>query len=432
MREVHCEVLVVGAGPAGLAAAATAAAGGADVLVVDENPQVGGQIWRAEAGRRTGRAARGWIDAALARGARFLAGVTVFDAPHPPILSALDRTGTVLRLAAERTVLATGATERFLPFPGWTLPGVFGAGGLQAMVKSGMAVAGERVVVAGSGPLLIAVAAFLKARGARVLGVFEQAPRRTVRRFGAGLVRHPTKLVEALGLLARLRGVPILHDALPVRAEGSSRLEHVVLTAGGSEHRVETDLLACGFGLVPAVGLARLCGCAVEQGKVVVDALQRTSVPHVFAAGEAHGIGGVDVAVAAGRVAGHAAVGREDLARAASGRLRRARRFGDALETAYLLRDELRDLPQDDTVVCRCEAVTFGTVRVHRTARQAKLATRCGMGLCQGRVCGPALEFLCGFGRDSVRPPLVPVPSRALADYREPTDDPNPDPENTR
>jgi D-hydroxyproline dehydrogenase subunit alpha len=421
MREERAEVLVVGAGPAGLAAAAAARESGAGVLVIDENSAAGGQIWRQ--GRGAARVETRRL-LGRARGAKVLPGLTVFDAATPARpphrLRALDAEGVVVELVADRLVLATGAIERFLPFPGWTIPGVLGAGGLQAMVEGGMDVRGRRVVVAGSGPLLLAVAASLRSAGARVLGVFEQAPRGAVLRFGLSLARHPRKLAQAAGLLARLAGVPRVHSAWPLRAEGDSPhgeiLRRVILRAGDRERAVDTDLLACGFGLVPATRLAALLGCAVEDSHVTVDELQRTTVEAVLCAGEPTGIGGVDLALAEGAVAGHAAAGDLDRARAATPRARRERRFASALGRAFALRPELRELPGDDTVVCRCEDVPWGAIRAWSDPRQAKLETRCGMGPCQGRVCGAALEVLLGWPSEAPRPPLVPVPFHALAD----------------
>ncbi|HVS16576.1 MAG TPA: FAD/NAD(P)-binding oxidoreductase [Thermoanaerobaculia bacterium] len=422
MREQHAssletQVLVVGAGPAGLAAAAAACDSGVEVLVVDEGPAAGGQIWRQGRG-----APRPETRALLerARGARLLTGLAVFDA-EPPAgdgirLRALDATQRVVELRAERVVLALGATERFLPFPGWTLPGVFGVGGLQAMVEGGMEVAGRRVLIAGSGPLLLAVAVSMRAAGARVLGVFEQAPRGAVTRFGLGLARHPRKLRQALGLLARLARVPRRYSSWPLRAEGDEALRSVTLRVGATQRTLDAELLACAFGLAPATGLAALLGCAVDEGRVAVDELQRTTVDRVLCAGESTGIGGVELALAEGEVAGRAAAGDLDRARAAIFRASRERRFAAALERAFTLRPELRDLPRDDTVVCRCEDVPWGAVRVWRDPRQAKLETRCGMGPCQGRVCGAALEVLRGWPRETPRPPLIPVPFHALAD----------------
>jgi len=426
MAELGTEVLVIGAGPAGLAAAAAAAGRGAEVVVVDENPAPGGQVWREPRGAGARAPTRALLR--RARGARLLTGASVFDTTAAGRVRAVTQDGEVLEIAAQQVVIATGASERFLPFPGWTLPGVFGVGGLQSLISGGLDARGRRIVIAGSGPLLLAVAASLVTAGARVVGIFEQAPERLVRRFARGLWRHPRKLIQAAGLLARLSGVPRRYDAWPIRAEGRGMVRRVVLSVGGAEQSIDTDWLACGFGLVPTTRLASLLGCEVRAGRVVVDQLQRTTVPGVLSAGESCGIGGVDVALREGTLAGlvaaaaardRAAPGREPLvdpalARAAA-RVPADRRFASALETTFALREELRRLPTEDTLVCRCEDVAWGAIRACRGARQAKLEARCGMGSCQGRVCGPALEFLLGWPGDRSRPPLVPVPFAALA-----------------
>lgn len=414
MRRRSFDVLVIGAGPAGLAAATAAAEDGARVGVVDAEQRAGGQIWRAERGAVAARAGA-LASRAQERGAHFLHATTVFDAPAPGRWSALDDAG-VLELGAPRTVLATGAVERFLPFRGWTLPGVCGAGGLQALVKGGLDVAGARVVVAGSGPLLLAVAAFLRAHGANVLGLFEQAPRGRVARLALELLGRRAKLGQALELAAALQGVPQHFDAWPLRAEGRGELERVVLRTRVGELELDCDWLACGFGLAPAIELARLAGCATQGGVAVVDDLQRASVAGLLCAGEGTGIGGVDLALLEGEVAGHVAAGREERARALLAGRDRERAFARALEAAFALRGELRELCAPETLVCRCEDVPWAVLRSLAEAREAKLLARCGMGACQGRVCGPALEFLCGWERDSVRPPLVPVPLRALVE----------------
>ena len=177
-------VLVVGAGPAGLAAAVAAAISGARVTVVDENLRPGGQIWRPARGGDLHRETRGLVASAAELGVERLAGRTVFDASRLAdgtfALRTLDAVGDAATLSADAVVLATGATERFLPFPGWTIPGVVGVGGLQALVKGGLEIANRRVLIAGSGPLLLAVAGSLLERGATVTAIVEQAPRRRV------------------------------------------------------------------------------------------------------------------------------------------------------------------------------------------------------------------------------------------------------------
>lgn len=415
MHEIVSEVLVIGAGPAGLAAAAAAADDGADVLVVDENPRPGGQIWRADRDVGVRSEAGELVTLATSLGARFLSGTAVFDAAGGRTLFAVNGHGP-LALRTKRVVLALGATERQLPFPGWTLPGVFGVGGLQALGKSGLDVSTRRIAVAGSGPLLLAVAAWLERRGAKVLGVFEQAPKGDIVRFGRGLWRHPAKLMQAVHLLGSLFRVPRYHDAWPVRAEGREQVERLVLSVAGRELTLEVDYVACAFGFAPVTGLAALLGCAIEDARVQVDAFQRTSVEGVLCAGESTGIAGADCARAEGVVAGHMAAGREDLARTACRWRDRERRFGAALERTFALRDELRTLPATDTIVCRCEDVAWSALVSREDERDAKLQTRAGMGSCQGRVCGAALGFLKGWPRSRVRPPLIPVTMDVLAE----------------
>src|SRR5215469_17005272 len=190
---VESEVLVVGAGPAGMAAAASARQAGNQVILVDDNPGIGGQIWRG-AGRHAPSAEAGrWVARVHSSDIHLIPGARVISQPRSGILLA-ESDDTVYDLRFRKLILATGARERFLPFPGWTLPGVVGAGGLQALVKSGAPVAGKRVVVAGSGPLLLAVAANLAKSGAVIAGVFEQAPVARLARFAASLVTHPGKL----------------------------------------------------------------------------------------------------------------------------------------------------------------------------------------------------------------------------------------------
>lgn len=415
-------VVVVGAGPAGLAAAAAAgeALGAGRVALLDDNAAPGGQIWRRGLAGPPA-AARTAAARAAAAGVVCEPGCAVVDAhvlPGGGFLLLGERAGAAIACRAGSLVLATGAIERFLPFPGWTLPGVYGAGGLQALSKSGFEVRGKRVLVAGSGPLLLAVAAALRRAGARVLAIAEQAPRRAVMRFAAGLARHPAKLAQACGLGLSLLPVRQLYGAWPLRAEGEGRLERVVLARGGG--RQETfacDYLACGFGLLPSLQLPRLLGCAVrEDGRLEAGELLETSVAGVFAAGESLGIGGLARAAIDGRVAGLAAAGRADAARALLPRRRAEQRFALALAAAYQLREELLDLPHDRTVVCRCEDVAWGEIRRCPAGRDAKLKTRAGMGPCQGRICGGALEFLAGHRADAVRPPLFPVSCGVLAE----------------
>lgn len=414
---IEADVAVVGAGPAGIAAAVRAAESGARVAVVDECPHAGGQIWRHRAGGSPPAAARRWLARLERSGARVVAETSVVDAHGDAgggfTLLAEGRQGT-LTLRARQLVLATGARELFLPFPGWTLPGVVGIGGVQAMLKSGLSVAGRTVAIAGSGPLLLPVAASLHASGARIALVLEQAPRGRVARFVAGLWRRPGTLADAARYRSRFLGTPYQLGWWATEARGGPALREVVVTDGRRTHVVRCDLLCTGYGLVPNTELPRLLGCAIGPRGVVVDDAQRTSVAGVLCAGEPTGIGGVELAVTEGEIAGLCAAGRPHEARALHARRVRLRRLAEDLERAFGLRDELRRLSTPDTIVCRCEDVPFGAIDPAWSPRQAKLYTRAGMGPCQGRVCGAALSCLHGWPPDAVRAPLEPVPLAAL------------------
>jgi NADPH-dependent 2,4-dienoyl-CoA reductase/sulfur reductase-like enzyme len=405
-------VVVVGAGPAGLAAAAHAAEAGATTLLLDSGARGGGQIWRHRGAPPP--ASRRWLSRMARSGASARHGATVIDAPAPGRLL-VEEDGRGLRVEYERLVLATGARELLLPFPGWTLPGVLGAGAAQAMLKAGARCSGLRALVAGSGPLLLPVAASLRADGARIVALAEQAPWSRVAAFGAGLARHPRRLAEGLAYGARLLGVPYRFGTWVRAAEGQGTLERVLLTDGRREWTVPCDVLACGFGLLPNLELPRLLGCHTAAGRVVLDGEQRTSVPEVFAAGELGGIAGVDHALVTGAIAGLAAA-RRPVPEVLRRRREQGAAFAERLALAFAPREELRHLARSDTVVCRCEDTPLGRIDPGGDLRQAKLHGRAGMGPCQGRVCGAALSFLLGFEPDTVRPPLSPVPLSLLED----------------
>ena len=414
-----CDVLVVGAGPAGLAAAWRAAATGMRVSVVDDNPAAGGQIWRGEQAKPSSAEAQEWFERIRSVDIHMINGVRVFQQPETGMLLAESSEG-VGELKYESLVLATGARERFLPFPGWTLPNVMGAGGLQALAKTGLPVEGKRVVVAGSGPLLLAVAAYLRRRGANVLLIAEQASSRRLARFGMGLIQEG-KLSQALSLRkefsrkgATAQRTKYMSGCWVLSAHGYQNLESVTLFRGGKRWEVACDYLACGFHLVPNVELAELLGCRVEDCRVTVDQFQRTTVANVYSAGEATGIGGLELSLVEGEIAGLAAADKCEAAQKLFPIREKHRKFAGLLNRTFALRDELKHLAAPETIVCRCEDVTFERLRSHSSWRAAKLQTRCGMGPCQGRVCGGAVEFLFGWRAESVRPPALPVRVESL------------------
>jgi NADPH-dependent 2,4-dienoyl-CoA reductase/sulfur reductase-like enzyme len=383
-------IVIVGAGPAGIAAAVTAAQSGAEVAVFDDNPAVGGQIWRAGHSNQ-------WIQRLSQSRARVITSARIVsgDAARQTLL--VDTNGQAEEISYAKLILATGARELFLPFPGWTLPNVMGVGGLQALVKSGLLVKGKRIVVAGSGPLLLAVASYLRKCGAGISLIAEQAGLKSLAAFAVSLAAHPAKLRQAAGLLPRR----YLTNCWIEAALGSERVERVRLRQGSRVWEEPCDYVANAYGLVANTELAALLGCAVENGVVKVDSSQQTSVANIYCAGESAGIGGVDTALLEGQIA----AGASEL----QPKLHKAKSFARLLNQTFRPRAELRALPQPGTIVCRCEDVTLQRLRSTDSWRSAKLHERCGMGPCQGRICGPAIQFILGWEPASVRPPLFPT-----------------------
>jgi D-hydroxyproline dehydrogenase subunit alpha len=408
MRELDCDVLVIGAGPGGIAAATTAAVRGARVCLIDMQARPGGQIWRGQWSSGSDARARCWLQQLRESAVHCEFSARVVDWPRPGQVLADGAAGGLL-LNYRKVVIATGARERQLPFPGWTLPGVCAAGGLQVMVKDGLSIGGQRVVLAGSGPLLLAAAASLKAQGAHVVAVAEQTS--AIARLASviDLARSPRHLGQAAHLLWQLRKVPKPTSTWPLRAEGDVRLRRVVLQAGSRQRVIECDWLAVGFGLVPNVDVASAFGCDLVNGAVSVDADQRSSVDAVFAVGESTGIGGIDQALAQGVIAGHGVT--DGPCPPLLRRQRdRALRFARNLERRFGLNPALRELAAaNDTPICRCENVTAAALAECDSPREARLHARLGMGWCQGRICGPAVEFVRAWSMPPPRPPLAPV-----------------------
>ncbi|WP_145008167.1 NAD(P)/FAD-dependent oxidoreductase [Pseudomonas oryzihabitans] len=398
MTPDHCDLLIVGAGPAGLAAARAASGRGLTLVLLDDNPLPGGQIWRARAGQVAAEVGQLPADVTLLTQTR----VAAVLGTRQLLLEEASGSRT---LSFDTLILCTGARELLLPFPGWTLPGVTGAGGLQALIKGGVEIADERIVIAGTGPLLLASAATARQAGARVALVAEQANRRTVLDFGLGLWRWPNKLRQALPLATpRYRPGTWVEAAL-----GSDRLEAVRLRQGDRRCEVACDRLACGYGLVPNVELAQSLGCATLDGAVAVDEHQRTDQPHILAAGECTGVGGNELAQVTGRIAGLVASDQLDAARAAQPEARAWRCFAAQLARTFVLNPAIARLAQPDTLVCRCEDVALGALVGHADWTQAKLRSRCGMGACQGRICGQATRVLLGWTPPAPRFPLQPT-----------------------
>ncbi|MEU8402774.1 NAD(P)/FAD-dependent oxidoreductase [Nonomuraea sp. NPDC048892] len=492
------DLVVVGGGPAGVAGALTAALAGLSVALVDSGPRLGGQYFRhapvREEGPEPGAGLARFLRQADALAARadVLSRHQVWNVSHDPDgtltvhcltstpptpprpasatgagaagaslggVSAAGERAVVVR--ARRLLIATGAHDRPLPFPGWDLPGVLTAGGAQALLKGGGVLAGRRVVVSGTGPFLLPVATGLAGAGARVLGVYEANG-------GLGLARHPLlalgKAGEAAGYAAALtrHRVPYRTRQAVVAAHGDTELEAVTvarLDAGWNvlaTRVVRCDALAVGYGFVPQIELGTQLGCATRHDVdgspvLAVDATLRTSVPGVWAAGEPVGVGGWRLAELEGRLAGRAiaddaspgaGVSAQDAPPARGGpegvparlarRRERWRAFGEALQRAYPVRPGWQGWLKDDTIVCRCEEVPLARVREAQRlgatdARAIKLLARPGMGWCQGRVCGYAVSCLAGERSQQPprRPIAQPVTLGALATIEAPGPDDN-------
>ena len=303
------DVAVIGAGPAGIAAAVTAAESGANVALIDDNPAPGGQIWRGGANASHHPEAAHWLNLLSNSGVTRIAGTRVFYARNGALDAESDH--SLSQLLYSKLILATGARELFLPFPGWTLPNVFGAGGLQALVKSGLPVKCKRVVIAGTGPLLLAVAAYLSERGARCLvHLRTSSPSRNSvlsrwqwqhsranwwKRRSSDSAADARRTSQALGRSPHL---------------GKTACKAVQISDNHRLREIECDYLACGFHLVPNLELARALGCRVIDGFVDVNELQETSQPGIYTAGEPTGIGGLELSIVEGQIAGYAAAGR--------------------------------------------------------------------------------------------------------------------------
>jgi NADPH-dependent 2,4-dienoyl-CoA reductase/sulfur reductase-like enzyme len=270
---------------------------------------------------------------------------------------------------------------------------------------------GERIVIAGSGPLLMASLATARDAGAQVVAVVEQASTAAVARFAASLVATPSKAWQAMQLTRGFTGLRYWTNSIVREARGAGRVEEVVIRRGAARDvTLACDRVACGYGLVPNVTLAQSLGCVLAgSGAIAVDDAQCTSVDDVFAAGECTGIGGMELARVEGEIAGLVASGAQQQANALRAQRARWQRFASRVEKGFALSDAARAMPSDETLLCRCEDVTVGEVRVHPTWRDAKLHTRCGMGACQGRICVAAAQTYFGWDAAQPRPPFSPA-----------------------
>lgn len=409
-------IVVVGAGPAGLHAALAAADAGAEVLLVDSAADVGGQFHRRPTGGPGPPVLRRVLDHPRVT---FFGDTSVWSVQPGRRLHLMsgpaDSPGAVMSTVdASALVLATGAHDRVLPFPGWELPGVLTAGAAQTLAKTQHLAPGPRVLVAGTGPFLLPVAAALLGVGADVPAVLDATGPTAVAR---GWATHPGTLLRSADLVGQLAGYAAILARHRVRyrprttvvaAHGDTRLTAVTTAKldadwrelPGTRRLIEVDALAVGVGFTPRTELAVAAGCRLDGEFVAVTAAQVTSVPGVFAAGELTGIAGAVAAAAEGTLAGLAAaawtgrpVSRRHRA-AAMRQVRHARDHAAALAAAWPVRPGWHDRVTPDTVLCRCEEVDHAALaaavrdRDVTGVRSLKLSCRIGLGRCQGRICG--------------------------------------------
>ncbi|MBM3651098.1 MAG: FAD-dependent oxidoreductase [Alphaproteobacteria bacterium] len=466
------EAIVIGGGPAGMAASVTIAAAGHSVLLVDEAAAPGGQVYRAtfpglDAGPVQGDADRrlGDVWRARLRGSavQVASEHVVWEVGEGFRVSALGSNGSV-SWRARALVAATGTTERVVPFKGWTTPGVFGLAGATVMLKAQMTLPGQNVVVAGVGPLLAAVAYKIVTSGGRVAAIVDLSSASDWLGRLPAMATRPDLLARGLMWMARLlrAGVPFHRRSTISAVHGAARVEAVDIVPVDGDRRpipgrqpisMPCDALVIGHGLVPQTDVTGLLGALhrfeVARGGWIAerDGNFETTIPGLFIAGDGGGIFGAAAATAQGELAGHA-VSRHLSGHSTAGeigrlrrQLRRAQRFGGAMAELMALRDGQVDAITADCVVCRCEDVTRAEIDAAVDAgatdvNQMKAWTRCGMGPCQGRSCGDVAAAIVGLrvggrvvaGKFTVRPPIRPLPIGKLTGRFDYADIPIPKP----
>lgn len=452
------DLIIIGAGPAGMAAAAEASSLGLKTLVLDEQPRPGGQIYRNISAARSDIVSLLGPDyahgVALASaleqsGAEVRAQTLVWDIAKDLTISAQHHDRS-FQVRAPQVIVASGAMERPSPIPGWTLPGVLNAGAAQIALKTSAQIPEGRVVLVGCGPLLLLVACQLLEAGADLVAIVETAPRgnrkRALRHIG-GALSVPGMLKKGLSMLAKIRAakVPMFVHATNVRFEpvlDKQRLGTVCFEADDVVHRIDADVALLHHGVIPNTQITRLLrvdhswDAAQLAWKPVTDAWGATSLSGLRVAGDGGGISGALAAEFAGRIAAIGAaqaLGRID-ARSASKRaaplrakLQHQQKIRPFLDALYQPPAWLIDCP-DETIVCRCEEVSAGKIREMarlgcQGPNQTKFFSRCGMGPCQGRMCGTTVTQLLAqtlqhtpeeVGAYSIRSPLKPISMASL------------------
>ena len=451
------DVVIIGAGPAGMACANEAASNGLSTLVLDEQARPGGQIYRGvEAADERRRALLG---AEYAVGAELVEGLRKSGADHVScaVVWNIDSEkridysadGRSHSFSANSLVVATGAIERPTPMPGWTLPGVMTVGGVQILLKTSGIVL-EDLVLVGSGPLLWLTARQLLAAGAPPKAIVETVPKGRYRQ----AARHVAKalpgwryLAKGAAMMAAVKkgGIPVYRDASAIAIVGNDKAEAVTFTSKGKTHRLSTMHVALHQGVVPNQQVTRLLNCrhrfddSQRAFLPVIDADYETSVSNVFVAGDGAGIGGAKSAAMRGRLVAMRIIEKAGKKVAESRERLRTELAKDAavrplLETLYAPSDEIL-APADETLVCRCEEISAGHIRKAVALgapgpNQVKSFLRAGMGPCQGRMCGLAVSEIIAAARGEqpsaidyyrIRPPLKPLLLSELAGLDENT-----------
>lgn len=443
-------IAIVGAGPAGLRAAETLALVGLKPILIDEAERPGGQIYRQPppSAARPAKDLYGF-EAAKAEALHGLLARLGDKVDHRPATLVWNLYENLLDLLSprghetlpfDRLILATGAMDRILPFPGWTLPGVFTLGAAQIALKAQGIAIGHQVALVGAGPLLPLVAYQYAKAGASLAAILDVTPFSAKRAHLRGLAAEPATLAKGLWYVASLaaKGLPIRSGIRAISAEGTERVEALAWRdAGGKKHRVACDAIGASFGLRSETQLADLAGCGFAFDDLTRQWLPkrfpegRSDRDNIYLAGDGVGIGGADVAELQGERTALALL--EDLGRPVDAqrvqhldaKLARQAGFRMALEKAYPFPGHLLDAIADEEIICRCEGITAGVLREAATARDAgemnrlKAFTRIGMGRCQGRVCGQAAAEILArargvdaaqVGRLRGQAPVKPIP----------------------
>lgn len=404
------DVVIVGAGPAGLSAALSAAESGQNIVILDNNPQPGGQIWRAGPVFPIPPLAKEKYDKLEKfKNIDFIYSAKIVASFNQNQLI-VELSDHALTLTYTNLILCTGARELFLPFPGWTLEGVTGAGGLQALIKAGTPIKNERIVIAGSGPLLLASAQTARKAQAHVVYIAEQAPKSKTYKFALQLWQWPQKIFQALSMPFHL----YQPNSYIIEAIGTNKLEAVRLQTPSGVVTIECDRLACGFGLVPNIQLAQMLKCHIEENQIKTNQYQLTSQSNIYAAGECTGFGGSELSIIEGTLAGYAATNDLERANELLTQKQHYQKFADLLKHSFNLRPEIKQLARPDTIFCRCEDVSFEKISNRKNWIDAKIHTRCGMGACQGSTCAATAACLFDWEIKNARPPVFPARLKTL------------------